>query len=353
MSKLITVLDLGSSKIAALRALVNTDGSTLIIAAENMHSRGITRGDITDIDKATDDVSSIMRKLERGMPKKAKKVFVTTRGADVKMDISRGMVPLSSIPREITKKDVKKCLEMASMIRLPLDIAIVERFVRAFYVDRESPGVQNPVGLYGIKLEAETFIALANRSKIRNITKCIDHAGLLLDGIYLSILASAESVLGEGDKEKGVLLCDIGGSLTEVAFFKNGALKNFNTIKEGAKAVLNDSGGTDKEKLESLLKKVLASVPAASKGAPSVVITGGGALLDGVIEEAEKVFATHARIGIARQAGRSLNSQDAIIHTSTIGLATRMAGEYTRGHSGKGFMKRALGRISDIYESYF
>ncbi len=194
---------------------------------------------------------------------------------------------------------------------------------------------------------------MANRSKIHNITKCIDHAGLLLDGIYLSILASAESVLGEKEKEKGVLLCDIGGSLTEAAFFKNGALKNFSTIKEGANAVLNDNTGSDKEKLEGLLKKVLASVPATSKETSSVVITGGGALLDGVIEEAEKIFASPARIGIARQAGRSLNSQDAIIHTSTIGLATRMAGEYKRGHSGRGFMKRALGRISDVYESYF
>ena len=252
------------------------------------------------------------------------------------------MVALSSVPREVTKKDMARCLEMAAMMKLPLDRAIIEKFARAYYIDGATRNVRNPVGLYGMKLEAEAFVATANRSKIQNITKCIDHAGFLLKGIYLSAIASADSILEEREKEKGVLLVDIGDSMTEAIVFKNNMLWDFCAIEKGAETILDDN-----------MRGLLATFPAGSDDFSSVVITGGGALLDGVIEKAEKLFKIPTRIGIVRNAGRNLTPQDAIIHTPTIGLINHVAKGYKAYHAYKSPIHKLFHKIQHIYESYF
>ena len=353
MSKIITTIDLGSNKIAAATAAVDKNGKVSLIGAESLNSRGIEGGEILDIDKAVEDISSVMDKLKKPLKKKIKNVSIATRGTDIKMDLSRGMVPLSKTPREITKKDMNKCLDIASMQKLPLDRVVVEKVVKSFSIDGGPLGIKNPVGLYGIKLEAETFIATAKRSKIQNIAKCIDHAGLFINGIYLSSFASANSILGGNEKEKGVLLLDIGGSLTEEIIFKNGMLTHFRILKKGASAILDNTAHVNKNKLDALLEEAREGLPAEKEAFSSVVVTGGGALLDGVIERAEKLLEAPARIGIVRGAGRNLNSQDAIIHTSTLGLINRLAHERKSHRAFTNPIRKTLQKILDIYESYF
>ena len=312
---------------------IKKNSQVSLLALENMNSNGISGGCITDIGKTVKDISSVMYKVNNRAKRKAKNVLVTTGGADTKMVIARGMVPLAGTPRQITAKDVKRCLDIAAMINLPLDRICVEKIVRLFFIDGASGGVKDPVGLYGIKLEAETFVATANHSKIQNITKCIDHAGFLADGIYLSCTASADSVLDAEEKTKGVLLVDIGSSLTEALIFKNNILQSFKVIK---------------------LLSEISRVPGPGAGDfSSVVVTGGGALPDGVIEEAERRFNVPARMGIVRKAGFNLNSQDAIIHTSTIGLIDRVAGEYKNANTDRNPVRKTLRKIIDVYESYF
>lgn len=353
MKRVVSVIDLGSNKIAACMASIGKGGSVSLLALDNLDSRGITGGGITDIGKAVEDISTIMGKLERRERKKIRNVFVTTKGVDIEMHITRGMIPLSKSPREITKKDVKRCLEIAAMENLPLDRAVVEKIVRGFYIDDIAPGIINPIGLYGIKLEAETFVATANQSKIQNIAKCVDQAGFLLNGIYLSSVASANSVLEGKEKEKGVLLFDIGDSLSEGLVFKDNTLKNFRTVERGASSVLDDDMRVDKNKLNAFLKKALTVFPVHSNDFSSVVVTGGGALLEGVIEAAEKIFKIPARIGIVRNTDWNLNSRDAIIHTPTIGLIDHVAREHIASVTHKNPLSKALRKIHDIYESYF
>ena len=353
MKKIIAVIDLGSNRIAACAAAVDGLGRTSIVALDSLYSRGINGGSITDINKAVEDISSIMNKMEAQKRKKIKNIFVTARGIDIKTDISRGMVPLSKIPREITKKDVKKCLEIAQMTRLPMDRTIVENVVRGFYIDGGKMSIANPVGLYGVKLEVETFIATANQSKIQNITKCIDHAGFLLDGIRISGVASAHSVLEGNEKEKGVLLLDIDDTLTEALVVKNNILKDLRVMEKGVSSVLDKGMHLDKARLDAFLAEVISVAPNEKENFSSIVVTGGGALLDGVIEEVEKVFRVPARIGIVKQAGRNLNSQDAIIHTSTVGLINSIAKEYKTHQTYKNPIYRTFRKVLDIYESYF
>ena len=338
MSKIVTVIDLGSNRIAAATARINKEGNVSLLALEHLDSRGMRGGDVIDINKATEDITSVVGRLERRKTPKIQNVFVVTKGADTKMALFSGMIPLARTPREITRRDVLKCLDIAAMVKLPLERAIVEKIVRSFRIDGALQDIINPIGLYGIRLEASAFIATINQSKVQNITKCIDHAGLLLDGIRLSVIASSNSVLDEKEKKEGVLLLDIGDTLTESLIFKNNMLKSFRIIKKGAGTILNgnieESYGRDND-------------------FSSVVVTGVGALLDGVIEKTEKALKRPARIGIVKDAGQSLNSQDAIIHTRTTGLINRLAKEYKESHTHKSPIHKAFRKILDMYESYF
>ena len=343
MQRSITVLDLGSSKIAALTANIGKRGELSLSSRESLYSRGINEGEIIDIHKAIEDISLIMNKLEQKEQKKLKHIFVTMRNSDIEMALSRGMIPLSKTPREITKRDLMRCLELAAMVRLPLDRQVVQKVVKAFHIDGRDSAVQNPVGLYGIKLEVESFIATASRSRVQSITKCVDHAGFLLEGIYLSSIAASGSVLDREEKEKGVLLLDIGDTLTELLIFKNGLLRDSYIIKKGAK---NCAG---------LLEEMRAILPSGKPDFSSLVLTGGGALIDGIIESAEKVFGIPARMGIVKNAGGSkLNSQDALIHTSTAGLINELADEYKTSHVyHPNPFHRIFHKFHTIYDSYF
>lgn len=353
MQKTITVINLGSSRIAAATASIGRKGGVTLLAMENLHSRGINEGEIISIGKAVEDISLITDKLKKKCGRKTKNVFVTTRSADIEVGPSRGMIALSRTPREITGNDVRRSSELASMVRLSLDRAIVQKIVRNFRIDEGAAEVKDPVGLYGMRLEVESFIATANRSKIQNITKCIDHAGFLLGGIYLSSVASAESVLDSQEKENGVLLLDIGEALTEGLIFKSGMLKNFCAIRKGARAVYNGNQHADKPPLTALLTDALAALPFGPSGFSSVVLTGGGALLDGVIEEAEKIFRLPVKIGLAKNQNQGLDSQDAIIHAPTIGLLTYIANERKASQAHTPPFLRTVRNLQNIYETYF
>lgn len=353
MRKLITVIDLGSNKIAACAAAIDKAGGVLPLALENLYSRGIVKGSITDFNKVTEDISSVVDKLSARCGKKIKNVFVTTRGAEINLELSRGMIALAKVPKEITAREVKRCLGIASLLRLPLERAVLESVVKGFKIDGSGPSIVNPIGFYGVKLEVETFNVTINRSKIQNITKCIDHAGLLLGGIHLSSLAAAGSILDEKEKESGVLLLDIGDSLIEALVFKDNTLKSFNLIEKGVRDVKDKDSRVNKEMMESLLKGIVNSLLAEHETARSLVVTGGGALIDGMIENTEKIFALPARMGIVKNAGGNLNSQDAIVHTSTIGLASRIAGEYASRRAHTNLFREFTNKFLEIYESYF
>jgi len=352
MAKIITAIDLGSKRIAAAMAAIRKNGTFAVLALENLISRGISGGNIVDINKAVEDISSIMGKLQKKGARKERNVFVTTKGPDVEFLVSHGMVALSRTPREITKRDVEKCLSVAGMVRIPANKAMAQKITKNFYIDDMPTNVENPIGLYGLKLESEVYIATLTLSKIQNITKCVDHAGFLLSGIYLSSVASAGGILEDREKENGVLVIDVGNSISEALIFRNNMLKSYCLVQRGANFILDKDAHVDNNRRDALLKEIFSSMP-EKEGFLSAAVTGGGALLDGVIEETEKTFRVPARIGIAKNAGRDLNTQDAIIHTPTLGLIGQKAEEYKRYHAYANPFRKASHKILDIYESYF
>jgi len=351
--KNITVIDLGTNKIAALTAKLSKDGTVSIEAMESLNSRGMRAGEIKDINRTVEDISLVVKRLERHKKRKIKSAFITTKSPDIEFVLSRGMVPLSNASREITKKDIGKCLQIAGMMKIPLERAVLQKLVKGFRIDDGSLFPGNPEGLYGVKLETEAFIVTAKQSNINNIAKCMDHAGLLLDGIFISSIALADCVLEDREKEKGVLLLDIGDSLTEGLIFKNSLLVYFFNVKKGADFLLDREEEVNKGNLSVFLDEINKNVQEVTEKFEHLVIAGGGALIDGLLEEAEKKLICPARIGIAKDAGRSLNSQDGIIHASTIGLAERIAKDYKASQPYRNPVSSAIHKALHIYEMYF
>ena len=352
MKKIITVIDLGSNMIAGAVGRMGPSGAFDVVLLESLRSRGVNEGDISDMPKAVEDISRVIKRLESRAHRKLKNISVSIRGSDVRLQDARGMIPLSRVSREITKRDVKRCIDIAGMIKLPMGRAIVQKMVKDFVIDEESR-VTNPVGLYGMKLEVESFIATANRSKVQSISKSIDLSGLLLDGFYLSSVASAASVLGSEEKEKGVLLLDVGDSLTEGLTFRKGILEERYEAREGARHFKDPGGHAHPDKLNDLLGVMDLPLRRQQGAFHSCVITGGGALVDGMIEETEKALSLPCRIGLVRNSHIKLNSQDAIIHASTIGLIGQLARDFLSSQPQGGSLKKTLHRLIDLYEHYF
>jgi cell division ATPase FtsA len=148
-------------------------------------------------------------------------------------------------------------------------------------------------------------------------------------------------------------LIDIGNSLTEVLFFQNNKLRHFTVLEKGARDIVSHDGSLKKEKLNIVLEGILESMPSYRENFISVVVTGGGALLDGVIEEAERILKIRVRMGRAASTGFSLSSQDAMVHTSTIGLINGFAKSYKPDATHKSPIQKAMRRLFDLYESYF
>ena len=351
--KTFTVIDLGSTKISAATAGIDRNGREKIFATEISDSKGITGGTITDINKATQSIKTLVEKLRKKSSIKIKRVFVTVKGTDIEINRTRGMVFLSKTPREITRKDINKCAELASIFKLPLEKEIIEVIPSAFHIDGSPIPLKDPLGLYGVKLELKAFVATAGRGSMGNIAKCIDHSGLILEGVYLSGVASGASVLEEHQKDKGVLLLDIGDISSEVVFFRENMVKQFGAIKMGVSDILSDEGVINDGSMNKFFAKVKEILAHDKDKLGSLVITGGGALLEGVLESAENAFNVHARMGLVKNEGHALNLQDSIVHTSTIGLVRYLSRKHKALILHRNPLHRFFSKFQNIYDSYF
>ncbi len=349
----VTVIDLGSSRIAGAAADMWPNGAFELFALDNRPSRGVTKGEITDMDKVVGDISAVVEKLGRARGKKIRDIYVTIKGQDIKIELSRGMSALSKVPHEITKKSVSRASDVAGMIKLPIERTVIAKAMKGFYVDGSRELIDNPMGLYAMKLEAEAFLVTTTHSKVQNIEKCVDHAGFMLKGIRLSSLASARSVLHVNEKEEGVIFLDIGKAQTEALIFNKGKLMSFRVMKKGTAFVERAAPDKQPEALKEFTDELFSLLSQQAGGASSIVAAGGGALLEGMIENIEKVFGITTRLGSVIDKGLGLNPQDALIQTPAVGLIKQLSDEKKAMGGQEGVFRHALRKAWDLYESYF
>jgi cell division protein FtsA len=347
--KIVTGLDIGTTKICALIAEVSGDNNIEIIGIGLAPSNGLRKGIVVDIDKTSHAIKSAIQKAERMAGQKVDSAYVGIAGSHIKSINSHGVVAVTGDEKEIKESDIKRVIDAARIIPVSAEEDILHVLPREFIVDG-SPGIQDPLGMSGVRLEVETHIIKGASTSIQNLVKSVLRAGLSVDEVVLEPLASSQAVLSDDEKELGAVLVDIGGGTTDVIVFHEGSIAHTSVIPVGGNHVSNDIAVglrtpvseaekikimhgsvlpgeiNDQEKIEvlaasgkkrkklsrkmlcqvieprmsevfSLIRKELDSAGTADMTPAGMILTGGASLLEGSEKLASDITELPVRIG--------------------------------------------------------
>src|SRR5581483_10542699 len=232
-------VDIGSSKISTVigQPLEETIN---ILGVSEVPSRGIRKGQIVDIEEAKTAINQSLDQAERMAGFSIERVFASISGVHIESQNSKGIVAIAQPDREISEIDVDRVLEAAGAISMPTTRTIIHVLPKSFSVDGES-GIKDPVGMTGVRLEVDTHIISATTPSVKNIQRVLEQeAGVGLNALVLSGYASSLAVLTDTEKELGVILVDIGGGITNICVFTDGALSYSSVVPIGARHITND-----------------------------------------------------------------------------------------------------------------
>ena len=350
---LIIGLDIGTSKVVAIVAELTPDGSMNVIGLGQHVSRGLKKGVVIYIDSTVNAIQRAVEEAELMADCTIKEVFTGIAGSHVQSINARGMVKIKDA--EVTQADVSRVIETAQAIALPSDQQILHILTQEYIIDGQED-VREPLGMSGMKLEVKVHIVTGAVAAAQNIVKSIKRCGLEVSDLILQPLASSEAVLTEDEKELGVCLVDIGGGTTDIAVFKQGAIRHTAVIPIAGDQITNDVAvalrtptqsaedikinhgcalrqladprevvevqGTDGREARQLSVQTLAEVieprvvelyefvlaELRRSGleemiASGIVITGGSAMMKGMVELGEEIFHMPVRLGLPRYVG--------------------------------------------------
>ena len=238
--KIITGIDIGSTKVATVVASVSENRVSVIGVSGNIPSKGINKGNVVDIDSAVEAISQSIEKAERMAGVSISNAFVTLNGSHIETLNSHGVVAVSpSETADISRLDVARVIEAAQAVSLPSTREIVHVIPRDFVVDSQE-GIKDPVGMSGVRLEVETNVIHGSATAMRNITKCVNQVAIDVDELVYTALASSEAVLTDTEKELGTLLIDVGGGTTSIIAFLDGSPIHSVALPIGGKLITSD-----------------------------------------------------------------------------------------------------------------
>lgn len=239
-NQIISAIDIGTTKITTLIASLNPETDKInIIGVANQPSKGLRKSQIVDIDETIESITQSVESAERMAGYSISSALTSIAGSHIESINSKGVVAVSEPEGEIAHNDVSRVIEAARAVSLPSSREILHVIPRDFKVDSQE-GVKDPVGMSGVRLEAEAHIITGSSTAMKNISKCVSEIGVEVDSLVFSGLASAESVLTPTEKELGVVLIDLGGGSTSIAVFVEGALSYSAVLPVGAKNITND-----------------------------------------------------------------------------------------------------------------
>jgi len=209
-NEIITVIDIGTTKIACFVGQRNEHGKIEILGYGKSESVGVSRGVVSNIDRTVQSIKAAVKAAEEDSGVEIKVVNVGIAGQHIKSLQHRGMITREETEDEIAQSDINELVDDMSKLVMPPGAQILHVLPQEFTVDSE-PGIKDPVGMAGVRLEANFHIITGDIAAAKNIVKCVSKAGLELDKLVLEPLASSSSVLTEEEKEAGVALIDIGG----------------------------------------------------------------------------------------------------------------------------------------------
>jgi cell division protein FtsA len=235
-------IDIGSTavRIAVGQRLPSGDKEQVhIIGAAEVPSEGINRGVINSIEDAVSSVSSCIERVERMTGAPVGAAWVAISGANVVTIESKGVVAVSKADGEIREDDVERAVEAAQTVATPVNYEIVHVIPKTFIVDGQ-PGIKDPVGMNGIRLEVDARIIQGLSSHIKNLTKCVYRTGVNIEHLVLGVLATAEVVATDRQKELGVAVINIGGATTNMVVYEQGDIVHICSIPLGSEHVTSD-----------------------------------------------------------------------------------------------------------------
>ncbi|MDK2820685.1 MAG: cell division protein FtsA [Clostridia bacterium] len=347
---LVCGLDIGTTKVVAVVAEITPESRLNIIGLGETSSGGLRKGIIVDIEHTTRAIKEAVEQAERMSGCRIQSAYVSITGPHISSVNNKGVVAISGEDGEIGTEDVERVLQAARVIPLSAERRIIHVLPRQYIVDGYD-GVMDPVGMTGSRLEVETQIVTAAGAAVQNTMKSVQRLGLSVDELVLNPLASAEAVLQQAEKELGAVVVDIGGGTTEIAIIIQGSMwfasvlpvgsehitsdlavglrtpiKQAEKIKKEHGCVLKDLmpdnefieiqsiGGKEKREVS---KKILASIIeprleeifvlirqeiAASQFQGllpgGVILTGGGAQLEGITQLGTEILDMPVRLGL-------------------------------------------------------
>ncbi len=235
---IIVGLDIGTTKICAMAAEVDSGRPLKVIGFGQAASDGIRKGVVIDIEKTVHSIQQAMRECELMCGVQIKEVLAGIAGHHIQGINRDGMVTVQN-NRTVTDEDIRRVIEAAQAINIPNDREILHILPQDFIVD-EQDGVQNPRGMMGIRLEVDVHIVTCSATSAQNIIKCCNLAGLEVSNIVLEPLASAQAVLSEDEKELGVVLVDIGGGTGDIAVYSAGSIVHTSVLALGGNHLTQD-----------------------------------------------------------------------------------------------------------------
>jgi cell division protein FtsA len=346
---LIVGLDIGTSKVVALVGEPLPDGGVEVVGIGSHPSRGLRKGAVVDIESTVQSIQRAVEEAELMASCQIQSVCAGIAGSHIRSFNSHGIVAIRN--REVAQGDVDRVIDAARAVAIPADQRILHVLAQEFIIDHQD-GIRDPIGMAGVRLEANVHMVSGATAAVQNIVKCVQRCNLNVDDIVLQQLASAEAVLLEDEKHLGVCLVDIGGGTTDIAVFVDGAVQHTAVIPIAGDQVTNDIAvalrtpthhaeeikvryacaltqlANPEESIEvpsvgdrpprRLARQTLAEVvePRYEElfsliqaelrrsgflekvAAGGVVLTGGSSRMEGVIDLAEEVFHTQVRLGV-------------------------------------------------------
>jgi cell division protein FtsA len=238
-SEIIVGLDIGTTKIAIMVGRKNEFGKIEILGTGKSDSLGVMRGVVSNIDKTVQAIKLAVDEASAKSGVDIKVVHVGIAGQHIKSFQHRGIRTRQSLDQEISQEDINLLVEdMHKLVMLPGE-EIIHAIPQEYIIDNEQ-GIKDPVGMSGIRLEANFHIVTGHMAAANNIKKCIEKAGLQLAGLTLEPIASSDAVLSDEEKEAGVALVDIGGGTTDIAIFHDNILRHTAVIPFGGNVITED-----------------------------------------------------------------------------------------------------------------
>lgn len=236
-------LDIGSSKtriaVAQLEEKENGRKKVNIIGLSEVPTEGFTKGNVTNVEDLVSTISLALEKAEMMVGVPVENVCIGISGSHIVSQVSKGVVAISKASNEIDEHDIERAVESVKSVAVPPNYENLHVIPTTFNVDNQT-GIKDPIGMTGVRLEAEVQVINGLSTRINNFTRAVHRTGVEIDALVFSILATAEAVLNKKQKELGVLVLDIGHTVTKGAIFEDGEVIHTFNIPIGSSHITSD-----------------------------------------------------------------------------------------------------------------